>query len=622
MNMSIKAKNTFLVIACLSLAIAAVSTVLSMSTIEAVSQARLSTDHLANQLTETQETSLAEIEQVVSNTLSQNAERSRAQQMVIGDRLIISTESEIQTLIDLIEILGPAALESPLWNFDQETVQNVLNALSEFPMVLHVDVLESNGNVVAAAGDDTIEDFSRYEIFLENEGRHLGVLRVDYSTATVEAQRTALAGELATMDADITAARDAALASIGGVAQQQQDAVEASRALAARQMDQVQEDAWSDSVTMSVMSAALAIILGGGVAALVMGTVLFRPLNQLQRRMATLANGDLASPIPFSQRRDEVGKMAESLEVFRAGAQEKIALEESAKQQKEVSDREKRNMLGKLASEFQSSVGEIVQTVATAASQMRDSAQAMKTQSTEAGSRSAEVASASEEASASVMTVAQAATELGASLTETSTQMSMQNKTAEDAVSAAASSDTQIKGLAQKTESIGSVVQLITTIAQQTNLLALNATIEAARAGEAGKGFAVVASEVKELATQTANATDQIAEQIQGVQDQTKVAVGAIQQISAKIDQIRQISTSVASAIEEQSVTAAEIGHSTNEAAAGTKQVSESIIAVNDTTSKTGASAKEVLVAADHLAAQSTRLNEQVALFVQRVNAS
>ena len=620
--MSIKTKNVSLVIVCLSLAIAAVSTVLSMSINEYVGQARLSADELASQLADAQEASLGEVEQVISNTLSENAERSRAQQMAIGDRLIVSTENEIQTLIDLIETLGPAALQSPIWNFDQETVQDVLNALSEFPLVVRTDVLDAHGDVLAAAGDDTVEGLRRYEILLEFDGSYLGVLRVDYSTATVDDQRSTLASELSSMDAAITAARDAALTSIGAVAAQQQADMVEARSLAARQMDQVQEEARSDSVTMSIMSAVLAIIIGGGVAALVMGAILFRPLNQLQKRMATLATGDLASPIPFSERRDEVGKMADSLEVFRASAQEKIALEESTKRQKAAADREKRDMLGKLATEFQSTVGEIVHTVASAASQMRDSAQAMKIQCTDAGDKSAVVASASEEASASVMTVAQAATELGASLTETSTQMSVQNQTAEDAVSAAATSDVQIKGLADRTESIGSVVQLITTIAQQTNLLALNATIEAARAGEAGKGFAVVASEVKELATQTASATDQIAEQIQGVQDQTKVAVGAIQQISAKIDQIRQISTSVASAIEEQSVTAAEIGHSTNEAATGTKQVSESIISVNETTNKSGASAQEVLVAANHLAEQSTRLSEQVDLFVRRVNAS
>ncbi|MCB1753821.1 MAG: methyl-accepting chemotaxis protein, partial [Gammaproteobacteria bacterium] len=190
-------------------------------------------------------------------------------------------------------------------------------------------------------------------------------------------------------------------------------------------------------------------------------------------------------------------------------------------------------------------------------------AQTMSSIAERSSGQSAEVASAAELASSNVQTVAAAAEELGSSISEISRQMSVQNGAADDAVTAALASDTEIKGLAEKVEAIGDVVNLITGIAEQTNLLALNATIEAARAGDAGKGFAVVASEVKNLASQTAKATDQIATQIQEVQDRTGKAVSAIADIGTRIEKIREIAASVAAAVEEQNAASGEISRNT-----------------------------------------------------------
>ena len=373
--------------------------------------------------------------------------------------------------------------------------------------------------------------------------------------------------------------------------------------------------------TLIAVLVVASLVLGPGIAWLI-GRAIAGPVMRMTGAMDRLASGDLSVEIPATGQADEVGHMARAVLVFKDNAVENLRLQSEQEQAKQRAEAEKREMMNALADDFEASVGEVVQSVASAATEMQSTAQSLSAIAEETSSQSTTVASASEQASANVQTVASATEELGSSISEISRQMSVQNHAAEEAVHAAMDSDTRIKGLAEEVDAISEVVRLITDIAEQTNLLALNATIEAARAGDAGKGFAVVASEVKGLANQTAKATDEIAGQIRSVQERTGGTVQAIAGISGKIEKIREIASSVASAVEQQNAASTEIGRNTQEAAVGTQEVSSAIVGVTEASHQAGESANNVLAAAEELSEQSEHLGVQVRDFMARVRAA
>ncbi|HAH11619.1 MAG TPA: hypothetical protein DCL54_10510 [Alphaproteobacteria bacterium] len=273
----------------------------------------------------------------------------------------------------------------------------------------------------------------------------------------------------------------------------------------------------------------------------------------------------------------------------------------------------------KIADEFETSVKGVVDAVASAATELQASSQSMTATAEETSRQTTTVAAASEEATANVQTVASAAEELSASVMEISRQVVKSVQIAGVAVEEARKTDATVQGLASAAQKIGDVVKLISDIAGQTNLLALNATIEAARAGEAGKGFAVVASEVKNLANQTARATDEITSQIGAIQSATQNAVDAIRSIATTISEMNQISTAISAAVEEQGATTKEIARNVAEAAAGSANVAETISGVSRAASETGMSAGQVLHASGDLSRQAERLRREVDNFLGSV---
>lgn len=375
-------------------------------------------------------------------------------------------------------------------------------------------------------------------------------------------------------------------------------------------------------------SARILIMTALGIAAalcMAMGWLIVSgvstPIRAMTGAMGRLAQHDLNTQIDGAERKDEVGQMASAVLVFKNSMIEADRLKSEQEEAQRVAAA-RATLVDKLTREFDEKVQTVVQGVAGQATQMELSAQAMSATAEEATKQAGAVAAASEQGAANVQTVASAAEELSSSIAEIGRQVSHSSQIATNAVTEAAKANEMVQGLLSASQKIGEIVALINDIADQTNLLALNATIEAARAGEAGKGFAVVAAEVKNLATQTSKATEEIGTQITSVQGATQNAVNAIASIGKTIGEIDQIATTIAAAVEEQGAATQEIARNVEEAAKGTQEVSANIGGVTEAANSTGAVANQVLSSARTLSQQSGEMRQLVQTFLTQVKAA
>ncbi|KPG01045.1 chemotaxis protein [Rhodopseudomonas sp. AAP120] len=379
--------------------------------------------------------------------------------------------------------------------------------------------------------------------------------------------------------------------------------------------------ALSSSYTAIILSAVvmLVIIIAG---LLFLGRAVTRGIVDMTTAMGRLAQNDLTVEVPHADRRDEIGKMAMAVQVFKDNAVRvrQLEAEQQEAERRQVAQRKAEMM--KMANGFEAAVGEIVNTVSSASTELEASATTLTLSADRAQHLSSTVAAASEEASTNVQSVASATEELSSSISEISRQVQESARIAVDAVNQARNTDDRVSELSKAATRIGDIIELINTIAGQTNLLALNATIEAARAGEAGRGFAVVASEVKALAEQTAKATGEISQQISGIQSATNDSVTAIKQITGTIEQLSEIASTIAAAVEEQGAATQEISRNVQQAAQGTQQVSSNVIDVQRGATETGSASSQVLSSAQSLAKESTRLRTEVGLFLDTVRAA
>ena len=376
-------------------------------------------------------------------------------------------------------------------------------------------------------------------------------------------------------------------------------------------------------------SEQLAILVGAFAALVLVCSWLMsfltvaRPIRALTVAMDKLAGGDFSVVLPGLGRKDEVGGVAAAVEKFKLVSEQKAREEAEAKiRQDQIAAAQRKAEMHKLADSFEAAIGEIVDTVSSAATELEASASTLTSTAARGQELTTMVAAASEEASTNVQSVASATEELSSSITEISRQVQESARVAGDAVSQARTTTDRVGDLSAAAARIGDVVELINTIAGQTNLLALNATIEAARAGEAGRGFAVVASEVKALAEQTAKATGEIGQQIASIQTATDHSVGAIKDISHTIEKLSEISSTIAAAVEEQGAATQEISRNVQQAAAGTHQVSSNITDVQHGASETGSASAQVLAAAQSLSGDSQRLKLEVGKFLSAVRAA
>ena len=373
---------------------------------------------------------------------------------------------------------------------------------------------------------------------------------------------------------------------------------------------------------LMVGGGTLAILLLVGALVVVIGRSITRPLAAVCGTMDRLAQDDVSVTVPFTERKNEIGRIARAVEVFKASAVERLRL---AAEQKEAAGRaaaEKRQAMHDLADAFEAEVTGAVGTVTNGVGQAESGVRSVASLLEDMNRKATGASSMSAETSTNVQTAAGAAEELSASIAEVAAQVAKSVAISRQASEAAQRTDATVQGLAAAAQKIGEVVAMINDVASQTNLLALNATIEAARAGEAGKGFAVVASEVKSLATQTAKATDEIRSQITAMQGVTQDAVQAIRGIGEIVVEMDTIAGAISAAVEEQRAATQEIARNVTQAASGAQSVAADISRVSEAAKSSDATAGEVLGVARQLSEQAVALRSAVTGFVQRVRAA
>jgi methyl-accepting chemotaxis protein len=374
--------------------------------------------------------------------------------------------------------------------------------------------------------------------------------------------------------------------------------------------------------TMVMLALGALTLVGSALFVwLYVGRNILRRIRALQRSMQLLSDGDLQSEIYQSHQHDEIASMASSLQIFRESMIEARSMSADQDQDRAAKAERASRMEARIV-EFEATVRTALDSLQGSANSMQVTAESMTATADQSSALVNAVASAAEETSVNVQTVSAGTEQLSSSIAEIGRQVVTSAEIARKAVDEAGATDATMRGLADNAARISVVIDLIQTIASQTNLLALNATIEAARAGEAGRGFAVVASEVKNLASQTAKATDEIRSQIASMQSVTETAVGAIRSIGNTIGEINQVTTAIASAVEQQGAATREIARNIQHAAGGTSEVSSNIVGVSTASAEAGSAANEVLGASSALSREAEILRAEIDMFLSNIRAA
>jgi methyl-accepting chemotaxis protein len=437
--------------------------------------------------------------------------------------------------------------------------------------------------------------------------------------AAITADSAAL-GEVVKVAGDLRA-RQADLAKASAAIDEQVNKINQRLGTARGEQGEKTASAVQQTQQTVIFTAAGALVLGALMAWLI-GASVSGPIRGMTDRMQSLAAGELDQPIPGGESRDEIGRMARAVEIFRENALAVRRMEREATAQREATEADRTRMMADLAGRFEQGMQGVITGVGGRAEEMGRSAEELARVAERGRGLAEAVATRAEQASMNVQTVASATQELAASIREISSQVQRSVTVSSRATEETQRTSQMIHGLSSAAEKIGNIIQLIQAIASQTNLLALNATIEAARAGDAGKGFAIVASEVKNLASQTAQATEQIASQIATIQSATGETVAAIGQFGATVKEMADIATAIASAVEEQGAATGEIARNVEQAASGTAAVTQEMGDVRAVAGETDASAEAALAAAAALQQQAVSLKSNVHDFLRTIRAA
>ena len=444
--------------------------------------------------------------------------------------------------------------------------------------------------------------------------------------ALVAALKTTVAADAAALDDVIKIASDlrakqADLAKASGAIDAQVNKINQRLSTVRAEDGDKTAVAVADTRQTLIVTAAVALLIGMVLAWLI-GTSVSGPIRSMTDRMQSLAAGELDQPIPGGESRDEIGRMARAVEVFRDNALAVRRMESEATTQREAAEADRARMMSELAGRFEQGMQGVIAGVGGRAEDMGRSAGDLAKVAERGRGLAEAVANRAEQASVNVQTVASATQELAASIREISTQVQRSVSVSNRATHETQRTSGLVNGLSSAAEKIGNIIQLIQAIASQTNLLALNATIEAARAGDAGKGFAIVASEVKNLASQTAQATEQISSQIATIQSATGETVTAISQFDATVREMAEIANAIASAVEQQGAATGEIARNVEQAATGTAAVTREIVDVKAVAGETDAGAEAALAVAAALQEQAVSLKGNVADFLKTIRSA
>lgn len=557
--------------------------------------------------------------------------------MKILDNLSITAKSLISTLIGVLVVIGLAALAISSFVAFQAAndLQSVSTSLTTEARDGWIDLARGQASLYRAinlksqnvetslirrARDEATQSIQRSRERLET--LKIGELPIDRQLVTDATKAMDTYADAAAQAASFVE-EDAFNATMFmtdadqkfGIAQNKVSTLVAAAVELDKAMDQQMDSLMHARLLMTAIGVGIAILVSIAASTL-LGQLISRPIVAMTGAMRRLADGELETEIPATDRRDEVGRMAQALMVFKSNARKARQLQAEAN--KVHADNMRRNAaMDRHTQDFGTSAAGVMANLAASAAVMRETACEMSG----AAQRTRESASATAHSSAAAATnlaaIASASEQMSASINEISQQVARATQAAQEAVQRAASTDAKVVGMAEQADRIGDVVRLITDIAARTNLLALNATIEAARAGEAGKGFAVVAGEVKGLATQTAKATEEIATQIAAIRAATGDAVAAVRDVTTAINQVEQVATAIAAAVEEQASATREIASGVQSVTASAQDTNRSMQQVSGIAEQTDVASAKVLNGATEVGQNADTLRVEMTQFLQ-----